>query len=81
MSNLTGIRYVVLLICSDVRDAHMCSSGTRARRDCKPDRFSLSIILGRVRVRNAYLPNLFLYQFSNSRDNTLCINRNIERPQ
>ena len=33
------------------------------------------------RIFDAYLPNLFLYQFSNSRDNTLYINRNIERPQ
>ena len=28
---MTGIRYIVLLVCSDMRDAHMCSSGTRAQ--------------------------------------------------
>ena len=35
MSNSTGIRYIVMLVCSDVRYAHMCSSGTRAQYEVK----------------------------------------------
>ena len=32
---MTGIRYIVMLVCSDVRDAHMCSSRTRAQYEVK----------------------------------------------
>ena len=32
---MRGIRYIVMLVCSDVRYAHMCSSGTRAQFEVK----------------------------------------------
>ena len=32
---MTGIRYIVMLACSHVRYAHMCSSGTRAQYEVK----------------------------------------------
>ena len=32
---MTGIRYIVMLVCSDVRDAHMCSNSTRAQYEVK----------------------------------------------